>query len=262
MCCFIFVIPSIAIGDDSSSEGRGRAIYFCHRDAEFSPNVFLKEKRDSEDDLSNSEDRNVSTILARQMYYARHCFFMIANEKQKYKQQNKILVSLDGIETIGYGKIGRIEKDVGHGGESIEYMKYKPIACVPIVNDNEYDIKLVEYQLGSKYYGKVPSLNKVWGVILNLVHQHSKLRYNFFSDNCCTFAYSIAEQLIGKDKALTTIEPSNFNGGMGITNGQWVGLFADKTMNIVRYTKQHLYELGITTAVAIGSWLVFRWLNR
>jgi hypothetical protein len=261
MCCFIFVIPSVTVGSDGGNKGRERAIYFCHRDAEFSPDIFLKEKRDSEDDLSNSTFRNISSSLARPVYYARHCFFMIANKEREYEQQNKTLVSLDEIETVGYGKIGRIAKGVGQGGESIEYLRVKPIACIPIVKDNEDDIKLVEQQLGSEYYGKVPNLNKVWLVILNLAHKHSKPEYNFCDGNCCTFAYDIVEQLIGKDKALTTIEPSSFNGGIGITNGQCVGFFADKAMSIVRYTKQHLYGLGMgVTAVAIGTggWIVFK----
>lgn len=114
--CFMLTISTIVIGNSESD------IYFCHRDADFKPEIFLKEKRDIEDDLSNNEVRNISIGLAKPIYYARHCFFLIADKVQEYKQPNKILVNLDGMDTIGYGKIGRIAKDVGRGGEGTSYM--------------------------------------------------------------------------------------------------------------------------------------------
>jgi hypothetical protein len=217
--CFTFVVPAVVIGNSEYSEG---GIYFCHRDADFTPDVFRKEERDVEDDLSNTEVRNISIGLAKSGFYARHCFFLLALDKaQEYKQQNKILIAKSGMESAGYGKIGKIAKEVGGGGEEESYLHAKPLSCVVIIEDNDDNIKLVENLLleaENELYAswkelvenhqldeiEFPKLLMIWQLILDLVHHNnpSKDKYNAISNNCCTLSYKVAELLIGEDEAL------------------------------------------------------------
>ena len=68
----------------------------------------------------------------------------------------------------------------------------------------------------------------------------------------------IAEQLIGKDKALAVINPDSFNKGIGITKGQWIGTLTDEAMVVVNFMIQKPVETVITATITAATIYVVR----
>ena len=148
------------------------------------------------------------------------------------------------IDTAGYGKEGKAVKAIVHGGENEQHVNYTPLSCVPIIQDNEDDIKLVR----SRVDPNITNLDDLWGEILGFVYERDEENsYNTINNNCCTLAYELTEELIGKEDALRIIEPDSFNGGMGITQGKYIGSCLGKIWAIFRFVKQN--PIATTTAV-------------
>ena len=177
--------------------------------------------------------------------YFKHCFFMHGRTINEGSSTKKI--SLNVVDTIGYGSVGYIANDGAVGGENPEAMATSTIACVPVVIEEDLRGKTT-----TNYDGSISPMRirHVWAQIVDLMEGHTTEKtgnkYNIFSNNCCSVAYRTIVNVLGEDKARELIKPKSFNmAGLGIEWGDWIAIPYGFGMSTIRYIKNTAHDTVI-----------------
>jgi len=277
---FMVLLPSFAIADSvfpnkSNVDTTEKNIYFCTRDL----GLYYSSSSPSKSDgicsglcssssepssicssLSSSSSKSANNNLKQGEYdlpvkvglsdcsdwfrSLKHCFFMhgeVSGSKAKKADGKGDTINLRIIDTIGYGSVGRLEREGVVGGENKEVMANSKISCVPVVKKIDIQNKTTTNLDGSQ---REFTTYDVWAQIVSLMEASTtakskdKKKYGGCNNNCCTIAYNVLVSMLGnnKDKANELIQPTSFNMyGLGIVWGDWMEVPLDAALGLVRY---------------------------